>query len=82
MCAVTRPQSPLDLFCAMVLLSTVFGRSPHMAGPAGWAVCDSHALNESLPTLYSCWLFTLTLDCRPCSSAIPFSMVPGVPIPW
>lgn len=53
-------------FCAMVLLSTVFGRSPHMAGPAGWAVCDSRALNEPLPTLCSCWLFTLTLDCRPC----------------
>lgn len=72
MCAVTRPQSPLDLFCALVLLSTVSGRSPHVAGLVQWAVCDSHALNEPLPTLCSCWLLTLTLGCRACSSDNPF----------
>lgn len=78
MCAATRPQSPLDLFCAMVLLllSTVFGRSP------GWAVCDSHALNEPSPPCALAGCFTLTLDCRPCSSANSFLMVPGVPISW
>lgn len=82
MCAITWPQSPLDFFCALVLLSTMSGRSLLMTGLVWWAVCDSQALNEPFPTLCSCWLLTLTLDCRPSSSANPFLMVPGFPISW